>query len=84
MPFVELSHRKKPDLLIPGDRCYVEYVEFMRMWNETPRWRTIDKFAEKIFPEKYQRAAFLALLVFMWRHGLHYEKKMMEKNGDIK
>jgi hypothetical protein len=54
------------------------------MWNEEPRWRTIDKYAQRIWSDDEQRAGALALLVFMHKHGFKYEDDQCKKNGDIK
>jgi hypothetical protein len=68
----------------PGDLCFKHYRAFMNMWNEEPRWRTIDKYAQRIWSDDEQRAGALALLVFMHKHGFKYEDDQCKKNGDIK
>jgi|WetSurMetagenome_2_1015567.scaffolds.fasta_scaffold174805_4 hypothetical protein len=83
MPFVNEEHRQCPDSDIPGDRCYLHYREFMDMWKRSPRWTTIDEYAERIWPNPEIRAAALALLVFMDRHGNQYEARKCGENGDI-
>ena len=67
----------------PGHKCFRHYLHFMQMWNEEPRWRTIDKYAQRVWSDDEQRAAALALLVFMYKHGFKYEDIQCEKNGDI-
>lgn len=83
MPFVTSQHRQCPDVNIPGDRCFLQYRQFMDMWNEQPRWTTIDTFSKRIWPDDNQRAAALALLVFMYKHGFNYEDIKEAENGPI-
>lgn len=83
MPFVTQEHRDKPDNRIPGDRCYLQYVDLMEYWNKEPRWTSIDNWARKVWSDDYQRAAALALLVFMHKHGFVYEDLKCKENGDI-
>ncbi len=83
MPFVTRPHRDAPDLTIAGDRTYREYKFIMDKWAESPRWTTIDKLAERLYPDEYERAYFLALLIFMAFHGYEYEQDKREENGDI-
>lgn len=87
MPFIENERRPgamNGTHMEPGDRCYRQYQHFMYMWNASPRWTTIDDFSRRIWPDDEQRAAALALLVFMDQHGNAYEKKKKELNGDVK
>lgn len=83
MPFVDQAHRDAPDMMIPGDRCFREYKYIMEQWNKSPRWGTIDQLAERLFPDSYERAYFLAFLVFFEIHGKHYERRKRDENGDI-
>lgn len=67
----------------PGDLCFKQYKAMMDMWVTEGRWTTIDTFAKRVWPEDNVRAAALALLVFMYRHGFKYEDVQCQKNGDI-
>ena len=84
MPFVEQSHRDKPDLTIPGDRCYVYYKQMIDQWKANPRWTTIDKMMDNILPDDNARAYFLAFLVFFLKEGMRYEEVKEALNGPIK
>ena len=87
MPFVpddnrvDMAHGGPP--ISRGDHCYLEYRELMDSWRLSSRWTTIDQFAERIWPDPKVRAAGLALLVFMHKHGFGYEDAQCAKNGDI-
>lgn len=83
MPFVDEEHRAKPDVHIPGDRCFLEYQFIRRQWAESPRWTTVDTLAECIWPNKWKRAFALAFLVFFCLWVMPYEMKKREENGDI-
>jgi len=83
VPFVDKNHRENPDMTIPGDRTYVEYRAIMARWRDNPRWTTVDKIAENLFPNPIKRAYFLAFLVFFQLHVLDYERLKREQNGDI-
>jgi hypothetical protein len=83
MPFVDEAHREVPDMEIPGDRCFLEYKHIMSEWNASKRWTTIDALAERLYPEKHERAFFLAFLVFFSLHGMEYEKEKRSLNGDV-
>lgn len=83
MPFIDSEHRIAPDTNIPGDRCYLQYKELIDMWRKEPRWSIIDKFAKRIWEDDTVRAAGLALLVFMFEHGMDYERKKKKEHGDI-
>lgn len=83
MPFVTDDHRKNPNPLIAGDRCYVHYRRMMTMWKTNPRWTTFDEMARFLYPDDEKRALFLALLVFFVFHAVPYEELKMEENGDI-
>lgn len=83
MPFVTQEHRDRLDMEIPGDRCYLEYRHIMDEWAKSPRWTTIDRLAERLYPDAHERAYFLALLVFMAMHGYEYEQDKRDENGDI-
>lgn len=67
----------------PGERCFRHYHVLMEAWRKEPRWRTIDTFTRRVWENDEQRAAALALLVFMHKHGFKYEDKQCEVNGDI-
>ncbi len=87
MPFIEESRRVGAltgDNAEPGDICFKHYKAFMEMWAKEPRWRTIDKYAQRIWGDDDQRAAALALLVFMHSYGFAYEDAAKKKNGDVK
>ncbi len=87
MPFIEESRRAGAiagDNAEPGDICFKHYRAFMDMWKVEPRWRTIDHYAKRIWGDDEQRAAALALLVFMHKHGNAYEDAACKKNGDVK
>lgn len=87
MPFIPESERAGAiagDLAEPGHLCFKHYRAFMDMWNVEPRWRTIDTFAKRIWGDDDQRAAALALIVFMAEHGMAYESKQKKANGDVK
>ena len=86
MPFIKQDRRLGAltlDFNEPGDKCYRHYKAFMGMWREEPRWTTIDRYAQRIWADDEQRAAALALLVFMAEHGMAYEAKKKKENGDI-
>lgn len=83
MPFVNADHRTNPDEKIAGDRCFIQYREMKRVWNENPRWSTVDTIASWIWPNDKHRAQILAFLVFFAMVVLDYERLQKEKNGDI-
>ncbi len=86
MPFIPESERIRAltgDLSEPGHLCFRQYKAFIDMWKAEPRWRTIDKYAQRIWGDDDQRAAALALLVFMHNHGFRYEDEAKKKNGDV-
>ncbi len=83
MPFTTKEHRFKPDLENPGDRCYIEYKYLMEEWTRSPRWTTVDELATRLFPDKHERAFFLAFLVFFDQRVMPYERKKREENGDV-
>jgi hypothetical protein len=96
VPFVTSDHRAKPDITIAGDRCYLLYNSIMRMWNNSPRWTTIDaiykdlpymaEFFVKHYggePKDWRAAADLAWMVFFNLHAMPYEWTKREENGDI-
>jgi hypothetical protein len=83
MPFVSKEHRENPDMMIPGDRCYIEYRAIMARWRANPRWTTVDELAERLYPNPFKRAFFLAFLVFFSTQVLDYERLQKEKNGDV-
>lgn len=83
MPFVNSEHRENPDMKIPGDRCFLEYKAIMARWRQEPRWTTVDRITENLFPNPIKRAYFLAFLVFFASHVLDYERLKREENGDI-
>lgn len=86
MPFVK-NYRRAGALTgqydEPGDKCFVQYKALMDVWKNENRWRHIDEFARRIWPDDQQRAAALALLVFMHKHGFRYEDAQCAANGDI-
>lgn len=87
MPFIPEEERAgalSGDLREPGQLCFRHYKAFMNMWAKEPRWRTIDHYAKRIWGDDEQRAAALALLVFMHKIGFKYEDDACKKNGDIK
>lgn len=87
MPFIEESRRLGAldgTYSEPGDKCYRQYKAFISMWKEEPRWKTIDKYAQRIWGDDDQRAAALALLVAMHNYGFAYEDAAKKKNGDVK
>jgi len=84
MPFVDQSHRDAPDMMVPGDRCFREYRYIMDEWAKSPRWGTIDHLAERLHPDAYERAFFLAFLVFFAKHAMPYEESKVKENGDIR
>lgn len=89
MPFVEKSHRDKPDLSIPGDLCYLEYRKIMDEWNKSPRWTTVDKIFKSFIPMSWlfsdrKRAELLALAVFFCKVVMKYEDEKEALNGEIK
>lgn len=86
MPFIKKDRRDgamKQDYNEPGDKCYRHYKAFMDMWRESPRWTTIDKYAMRVWGDDEQRAAALALLVFMYKNGFKYEDAKEKENGSI-
>lgn len=83
MPFVDRAHRDKPDLTIPGDRCYVYFKAMMAEWRKSPRWTTVDSIATRIFPNDMARAEFLAFMVFFNQVVMPYEKDKEAQNGSI-
>lgn len=84
MPFVEKSHRDKPDKSIAGDRCYIHYRRMMNMWKLNPCWTTFDEMTKSLYPNDEQRALFLATLVFFKWHVESYERQKEAENGEIK
>jgi hypothetical protein len=83
MPFVPQSERDNPDMRIAGSRCYVEYKFIMARWKANPRWTTVDELAERLYPNPFKRAFFLAFLVHFATHVLNYEEIKKRENGDI-
>lgn len=83
MPFVDQAHRDSPDMELPGDRCFREYKYLMEQWTAWPRWTTVDKLAERLYPDQYDRAYFLAFLVFFAKHAMPYEELRVKEHGDI-
>jgi hypothetical protein len=91
MPFVEQSHREKPDLTIPGDRCYIWYRWMMDQWHRNRRWTTVDNIYAQVaeyhlarkLPKESLRALDLAWQVFFIMHVVAYEEEKKELNGDI-
>ncbi len=83
MPFVDQAHRDAPDMMIPGDRCFREYQHIMNEWGRSPRWGTVDRLAERLYPDAYERAFFLSFLVFFAKHVMPYEDAKAHVNGDI-
>lgn len=83
MPFVDQAHRDAPDMMFPGDRCYREYKHIMDEWQKSKRWGTVDQLAERLFPDDYDRAYFLAFLVFFAKQAMPYEESRIKLNGDI-
>lgn len=70
-------------MMIPGDRCYREYKHIMDEWRKSSRWGTIDRLAERLYGDPYERAFFLAFMVFFCEHGMNYETDRRMENGDI-
>ncbi len=83
MPFVNQAHRDKPDLSIPGDRCYLAAKPIWEAWNKSPKWTTIDEQWKAYEPDDTRRALLLALLVHMGLYGFDYEADKRDENGDI-
>ena len=83
MPFVTKEHREKPNYSIPGDRCYTAYVKLMEAWTAEPRWTTVDRMAEFIWPNQWNRAMMLAFLVFFCKVVMPYEIEKEKQNGGI-
>lgn len=83
MPFVSKEHRVKPDLKVPGDRCYVHYKKMMDMWTASPRWTTVDQILEDFCVDEEERAFLLAFLVFFSEKVMPYEQEKKSLNGDI-
>ena len=83
MPFVDRAHREKPDLEIPGDRCFVHFKAMMAAWRDSPRWTTADDIASHLFPDEMKRAEFLAFLVFFNNIVMPYERDKEACNGSI-
>lgn len=83
MPFVDQEHRDKPDLSIPGDRCYLKAVPIWDEWRKSERWTTIDNLWKPFFPDDEKRAHFLALMVHFIFEAVPYEEKKKEENGEI-
>ncbi len=90
MPFVTQEHRDKPDLTLPGDRCYVYYARMVYRWKENPRWSTVDEMYEKVlsstgeFSILNDRVAIkLAWQVFFQKYVMPYENLKEKVNGTI-
>jgi hypothetical protein len=82
MPFISKEHRAKPDLTVPGDRCYLEYKKMLGMWRTSSKWTTVDQILEEFIVDEAERAFFLAFLVFFALHVMPYEIKKREENGE--
>ena len=89
MPFVTQDHRDKPDISIPGDRCYIFYKEMVDAWKANPRWTTANSIYMLM---KYEtgratssdRAAYeLAWQVFFIKYVMPYEDLKEKENGTI-
>jgi hypothetical protein len=83
MPFITPEQRKKVNMDIPGDRCYVEYKRMIEKWRANPRWTTADELLSELIPDDNTRAKALAYAVFFCREVMVYEEKMAKKNGDV-
>lgn len=83
MPFVSKEHRVKPDLKVPGDRCYIEYKKMIDMWTASPRWTCVDQILENFIVDESERAFFLAFLVFFTKKVVQYEDQKEKENGTI-
>lgn len=89
MPFVTQEHRDKPDMSIPGDRCFVYYKQMVSMWKAEPRWTTADTIWKNmaeyktVMPEDHYRAMELAWQVFFIKYVMPYEDKKEAENGTI-
>lgn len=96
MPFVEKSHRDRPDLSVPGDRCYLYYKHMVETWTKSPRWTTADEIYGRLLVAKQLcrndllsvscemcRAHDLAWQVFFSIYVMDYERKKRDENGDI-
>ena len=91
MPFVDQDHRNNLDPAISGDRCYVNYVEIMGEWRDSPRWTTVDTMMQQLISFlgnegvsiENKAAALLAFMVFFNLHVMEYEQKKREEHGDI-
>lgn len=83
MPFVSKDHREDPCMSVPGDVCFLFYREIMKQWRAKPCWTTIDLIASELFPDQFQRAHFLAFMVFFMTHGMQYELKKRAENGEV-
>ncbi len=83
MPFVSAEHRFTPDMEISGDRCFLEYKYLLEEWTKSPRWTTVDELATRMFPDKHDRAFFLAFLVFFAEKVMPYEISKKGANGDV-
>ena len=89
MPFIPkerrealLNHISRPNK--PGEYCYLEYQNMMDKWMANPRWKTVDRIADRFWPQHVERATILAFLVFFILHVMPYEKRKRKENGDIR
>lgn len=89
MPFVTQDHRDKPDLSLPGDRCYTIYKQMVDEWKKEPRWTTADKIYRHLLAYSYssrvewKAAAELAWQVFFIKYVMPYEDLKEKENGTI-
>lgn len=89
MPFVTQDHREKPDILIPGDLCYMYYKSMVEDWKNKPCWTTAHKLYQHMIEFRdtgnpYTQAAMeLAWQVFFQIYVMEYEQRKRQENGDI-
>ena len=87
MPFVTQEHRDKPDITIPGDRCYIYYKKMVDEWKKSPRWTTADALYHFVKTEDIllseQVAKELAWQVFFQKYVMPYEDLKGKENGTI-
>lgn len=89
MPFVTQDHRDRPDMSLPGDRCYIYYRQMVESWKANPRWTTANSIYMLM---KYETsstiasdvAAYeLAWQVFFQKYVMPYEDLKEKENGTI-
>lgn len=94
MPFIKKERRElidsgeMPDIIQPGDLCYMYYKPMVEKWREEPRWTTAHEIFKSLFTTNcpdgdHSAARSLAWMVFFQLHVMPYEHEKRKENGDV-